>query len=301
LASAYTTEFEEMWGSSGDTPNPTAAKFGFNKKDNTVHSFNIGGKEVYLYFSPSDQTESKIVNAVLTADTSVFFSQLTFTSNNISAAIKNVFQQKANDIRGIIDNVDDSGSEFDNLKQISTEIFDYNLSATFHHKYGIVDASSVNSDPIVITGSHNWTASANEKNDENTLIIHDISIANQYMQEFKSRYNELGGTKPFNVPEITEVESVKPEQEPDDFILYQNYPNPFNPMTTVSFYLPKVEEIDLSVYDILGKKVSEVYKGTMQKGKNVIDLNASGLSSGVYFFKLKFQNRFQTKKFIVLR
>ena len=301
LASAYTTEFEEMWGSNTDIPNSAAAKFGPYKKDNTIHSFNIGGKEVYLYFSPSDQTESSIVNAVLTADTSVYFSQLTFTSNSISSAIRNVYQQNAKDIRGIIDNVNDSGSEYNILKQISSEIFDYNLSATFHHKYGIIDASLINSDPIIITGSHNWTASANEKNDENTLIIHDISLANQYVQEFKKRYNELGGTEAFNVPEITQVGLEKKEQQPDDFILYQNYPNPFNPVTTVSFYLPKPELIDLSVYDILGRKVANVYYGYSQKGKNVIDYNASGLSSGVYFFQLNYQNKFQTKKFVVLR
>jgi phosphatidylserine/phosphatidylglycerophosphate/cardiolipin synthase-like enzyme len=301
LASAYTTEFEEMWGSSGDTPNPTAAKFGFNKSNNTPHSFKIGGRDVYLYFSPSDQTESNIVNAIQTADTSVFFGQLTFTSNNIFYAINNVFQNTAKDIRGIIDNVNDSGSEYNYLKQISSEIFDYNQSATFHHKYGIVDASLSNSDPIVITGSHNWSASANEKNDENTLIIHDLSIANQYLQEFKKRYNELGGKIIFNVPEITDVESHKSELKKDDIILYQNFPNPFNPITTVSFYISTDGEIDLSVYDVLGKKVETVYKGHFKKGKNVVDYKASNLSSGIYFFKLNYQNQFKTKKFIVLK
>ncbi|MCX6148951.1 MAG: phospholipase D-like domain-containing protein [Ignavibacteriales bacterium] len=307
LASAYTTEFEEMWGSNGDVPNAATAKFGPFKSDNTIHSFNIGGREVYLYFSPSDQTESRIVNAMQTADTSIFFAQMTFTSNSIFYAIRDANQSKAKDVRGIIDNINDSGSEYTNLKTFA-EVFDYNQSATLHHKYGIVDASLTKSDPIVITGSHNWSASANEKNDENTLIIHDALIANQYLQEFKKRYNELGGTTRFVVPVITDVDAGKAGNIPDDFILFQNFPNPFNPVTTISFYLPSSGEIDLSVFNMLGEKVATVYSGYSQKGKNVMDFNASNpsdskasLSSGIYFFKLTYQNKFQAKKFVVLK
>jgi hypothetical protein len=57
-----------------------------------------------------------------------------------------------------------------------------------HHKYAIVDQSDADSDPVVITGSHNWSNSAQFRNDENTLIIHSQDLANQYYQEFVNRY-----------------------------------------------------------------------------------------------------------------
>ena len=62
-----------------------------------------------------------------------------------------------------------------------------------HHKYAIVDYNSSNSDPIVLTGSHNWSTSAETKNDENTLIIHDLFVANEFYEEFTSRYNQVSG------------------------------------------------------------------------------------------------------------
>ncbi len=57
-------------------------------------------------------------------------------------------------------------------------------SDKLHHKCAVIDGE------LVITGSHNWSAAANHENDENTLFIHDASIANQYEQEFQARVAE---------------------------------------------------------------------------------------------------------------
>lgn len=61
-----------------------------------------------------------------------------------------------------------------------------------HHKYMLIDADCY-SEPIVITGSQNWSYNGELYNDENTLIIHSQDIANQYLQEFVERYREAGG------------------------------------------------------------------------------------------------------------
>lgn len=57
----------------------------------------------------------------------------------------------------------------------------------------IIDGEHPDSDPIVITGSHNWSSSAENVSDENTLIIHNARVANLYLQEFMARYKEAAG------------------------------------------------------------------------------------------------------------
>jgi hypothetical protein len=300
LAQTYQDEFEEMWGSENDTPNSSNAKFGSEKTDNTSHSFSIGGIPVGLYFSPSDQTESKIINTMASADSSIYFAILSFTSDGIFNSIEQRHSLGLSDLRGIINDVNVQGSEFSNLQNLSgSEVFAFNIGGTLHHKYGVVDASSATSDPTVISGSHNWSRNANESNDENTLIIHDVYIANQYMQEFKKRYNELGGTTLFNIPILTSAEND--ELLPDELVLEQNYPNPFNPVTTVSFTLPVSEYVDLSVYNLLGQKVGIIYSGIANSGKTVVDFNASELSSGIYFYTLSVKGNSLTKKLMLMK
>jgi len=57
-----------------------------------------------------------------------------------------------------------------------------------HHKYMIVDQAAPGSDPMIFTGSHNWSAAADNDNDENTLIIHDTTLSNIYYQQFVKRF-----------------------------------------------------------------------------------------------------------------
>ncbi len=292
LAETYTIEFEEMWGSNNDVPDSANAKFGKYKTDNTIHNFTIGGIEVESYFSPSDQTESHIVNSILTADTSVYFGILSFTSDPISGAIQDRHNNYSmNDCRGIISDANNQGSEFQTLlNMFPNEIFDDSDGGfKLHHKFGTVDASNISSDPQVITGSHNWSRSGNEKNDENTLIIHDLKIANQFMQAFKFMYNKVGGTTDFDVPVIVSVEDEA--TIPSEFILEQNYPNPFNPSTTIQYSIPSVETYDhasvqLVVYDILGREVSTLVNKEQSPGNYSVQFDASGLSSGLYIYRL---------------
>ncbi len=118
IASAYQLEFEEMWGSSSDVPNPSNAKFGPLKTDNTPHTFNIGGRDVRLYFSPSDATTSKIVSAVNSADDDIYFANYAFTRSDIANAMNSRFNAGVTDIRGIIDQVNTSGSQYNFLSYI---------------------------------------------------------------------------------------------------------------------------------------------------------------------------------------
>lgn len=84
----------------------------------------------------------------------------------------------------------------------------------------------------------------------------------------------------------TDVEDVDTEL-PFDFALEQNYPNPFNPSTTIEFSLAKVENVRLSVYNVLGQRVATLLSGeSMQAGPHTVTFDASNLTSGMYFYRI---------------
>ena len=189
ICETFTTEFEEMWGGSGATPGPTS-KSGNQKNDNTPHEFNIAGIPINVYFSPSDHTENNILTQLAKADFNLRFAIYTFTSDALANAI--IERKKANlIIRGITDNNTDNSGKLTYLQQNGVDVIDHLPSSLMHHKYAVLDAEYQDSDPVVITGSHNWTWSADNINDESTMFIHDMDIAKLYVAEFNSRYCEL--------------------------------------------------------------------------------------------------------------
>ncbi len=85
------------------------------------------------------------------------------------------------------------------------------------------------------------------------------------------------------------------------FNLYQNYPNPFNPSTMIRFELPMSQKVELSVYDILGRKVATLFSGVAQQGVTSVNFNASNLASGVYIYTIRTANSVITKKLMLLK
>lgn len=88
---------------------------------------------------------------------------------------------------------------------------------------------------------------------------------------------------------------------PADFALEQNFPNPFNPETTIRFSIPQYSEVKLEIYDISGKLVSTLLSGEFSEGTYSVRLNASGLASGVYVYKLTSDNFTASKKLLLLK
>lgn len=295
LANAFTLEFNEMWGSSTQVPNAGNSRFGARKSDNTPHRFVIGGKDVECYFSPSDRASSKIVNAINGAQHSVSFALLTLTRAEIATAILNK-HQAGRDVRGLADNNTDQGSQYNYLLTNGVDMHLNNGSGLLHHKYGIIDAENPFWNSITITGSHNWTSSAENSNNENMLIVHDGNIANQYLQEFAARYYQFGGTDTI----LVSVEQSSSEV-PSAFALSQNYPNPFNPSTTVSFAIPNVSFVVLKVYNLLGQEVATLVNDKLNAGTYTAQFNAAGLSSGVYFYRLEAGKFVEQRKMLLLK
>ncbi|UCC79513.1 MAG: T9SS type A sorting domain-containing protein [Candidatus Zixiibacteriota bacterium] len=88
---------------------------------------------------------------------------------------------------------------------------------------------------------------------------------------------------------------------PDRFMLLQNYPNPFNAQTTIRFVLPQSQNVLLTVYDLLGRRVEKIIDEYMQAGVHNINFDASNLSSGVYFYRLEAGDRVETKRMVLLK
>ncbi len=84
--------------------------------------------------------------------------------------------------------------------------------------------------------------------------------------------------------------------------LNQNYPNPFNPSTVIGYQLPRAGHAEIAVYNTLGQKVRTLVNGQQEAGNHSVILNAAGLASGVYVYKLTTDNGFtQTRKMIFMR
>ncbi len=93
----------------------------------------------------------------------------------------------------------------------------------------------------------------------------------------------------------------KTETLPTSAELYQNYPNPFNPSTLIRYVLPKRSQADLTVYNILGQQVTVLVQGEQEAGSHEVRFDGSGLSSGVYFYRLRAGDFVQSKKLLLLK
>lgn len=91
------------------------------------------------------------------------------------------------------------------------------------------------------------------------------------------------------------------ESVPLVFGLDQNYPNPFNPSTTIGYDLPQRSNVSLIVFNTLGQKVADLLNGEIEAGHHEVQLNASSLASGVYFYRLRAGSFVDTKKLIVVK
>jgi phosphatidylserine/phosphatidylglycerophosphate/cardiolipin synthase-like enzyme len=171
LAKNYEDEFSELWN----------LEFGSGKRVvYPVIYFN--NMKLENYFCPDDNCEARIIQTINNAKQSVYFMTFTFTSESIADAL--LFLENVT-IKGIFENRQKSGySQYPRLKGFGLDVRVDTNPKTMHHKVFIID------EKIVITGSYNPTKAANEKNDENILIIHDEGIASKFLEEFNYLWKE---------------------------------------------------------------------------------------------------------------
>ncbi len=100
---------------------------------------------------------------------------------------------------------------------------------------------------------------------------------------------------------VRSVTFIETKNELKTFSLSDNYPNPFNPVTTISFTLPHISDVQLSIYNTLGEKVSMLTKGVFPAGTHLVDWDARGYSSGIYFYRIEAGGFVETKKLLLLK
>ncbi len=97
--------------------------------------------------------------------------------------------------------------------------------------------------------------------------------------------------------------SVGKDQAPvaREFRVEQNYPNPFNPTTTIAFTVPEKGQVNVRVFDVLGREVATLLRETLNPGQYEVPWNAAHLTSGVYFYRVEAGQHQMTKKAVLLK
>jgi hypothetical protein len=129
----------------------------------------------------------------------------------------------------------------------------------------------------------------------------------EFLADHKLKYTPENQREPNNfypnpeiyIPPATGVSGKLPVAQ--DFCLDQNYPNPFNPVTTISYTLQKTSKVRIDVTDIRGQEVAVLVDNVMQSGKHTLRFDGSGLSSGIYFYRLGYAGHVLCKKMTLIK
>lgn len=251
-----------------------------------------------MYFSPSDNTDSHIQPTIDSANTDLYFGEYTFTEHVDAQMIVSKY-----DAGVYVSGIDDSYSNSDYPTSIFTpdlgvhfKVYNETDTSLFHNKYLITDPSDTCSDPCVLTGSHNWSVSANTENDENTIIIHNDTAANLFYQYFKASFNSLGGvlTPQAGCRSATSAMPVTGSVAGNVTI----YPNPSTGNITISCGLASAENVSLDIYNVIGQKTASLIQDDPeQSGRHSINYTLS--IPGVYLVRLVAGSEQFTKQVVI--
>jgi hypothetical protein len=97
------------------------------------------------------------------------------------------------------------------------------------------------------------------------------------------------------------VENILTDQTPASFVLEQNFPNPFNPSTIINYELRMTNDVKLSVYNLLGQKITTLVSGKQSAGRYQVEWDATGFASGVYYYSLEAGDSRSVRKMVLVR
>lgn len=175
-AQNYTVEFEEMFEDD---------LFGQDvRADTPFPSFQENGARMEVLFSPDDGTADRLAELISEARQSIYFLAFSFTLEELSEAILERAAAGV-EVKGVMDESQvrsNVNTQYDALRRAGLDVrLDANPDK-MHHKVFIIDSQ------IVVTGSYNFSNSAETRNDENTLILYNPKVAEQYLEEFQALF-----------------------------------------------------------------------------------------------------------------
>ena len=174
VAADYAREFQQLF----------EGRFGTGKSSATPFPrVRVGGAQIEVYFSPADGVAKYVLQRLAAAKHSIHFMTFSYTSSAIADAM--VAQSQAGlPVRGVFEsqNAGGTGSVFGRLRQGGVDVLEDGNCYILHHKVIVIDQQTV------ITGSYNFTNSAERDNDENLVIVNDPALARAYIEEFELVY-----------------------------------------------------------------------------------------------------------------
>ena len=171
IADIYQRDFNELWrGKSGAESRSTVR----------LQTKMLEDTPVLVLFAPEDQAMESLLPLVHRARESVYFMAFAFTYDELGEELLNRARRGV-DVRGVFEsrNTSSEHSEIHKLYCAGLDVREDGNPATMHHKVFIIDGS------IVITGSFNFSNSANSKNDENMVMVNNADVAADYLREFE--------------------------------------------------------------------------------------------------------------------
>ncbi|MCL4278747.1 MAG: T9SS type A sorting domain-containing protein, partial [Ignavibacteriaceae bacterium] len=191
------------------------------------------------------------------------------------------------------------------LPPIFSEIdFDSRFEYNEYVKKVSADSGSIDLNILVHTNSYpvSLVWELNPENGINYSFINDSGTG-----KISASLNELSQLTFYNLNDnMIKLSAMATDRNglsntPLKFDLNQNYPNPFNPVTIIKYDIVKVQDVKVTIYDILGREVKTLVNEQQQPGSYTIKWDASNVSSGVYFYQLKSKDYINTKKMILLK
>lgn len=243
IAGAFLEEFEMMWGGSGDEPDPGRARFHRQKTNVSQNEFWVGDTFVELYFSPMDAARTKpgISDRIVDLVENHVTHDINFVAFAITPTIpiSQAIWRRTTDpdilLNGIIDRsfygrYRNQGAIWASpeARLLGRSVLPGRELRKLHHKTLLLDVLNPNPDarPLVISGSYNFSAAAENVNDEYIFIIHDRYIANQFLQDLKGiKSRARGDTEPpvpalnprqwYRVTSVTDGQIIEVELSPN--------------------------------------------------------------------------------------
>jgi hypothetical protein len=153
--------------------------------------------------------------------------------------------------------------------------------------------------------SANWPTGIRYDPENDGTVIGSLGVHEHWNNSIDMQYSrdlEIGaGIQLIKILNLTSVHQSGFSVQPNTFMLSQNYPNPFNPSTVISFKLSVFSNVNLVIYDPLGRKIATLVNEFRKPGSYSINVDGSNLSAGVYYYTLSAGNFIQVKKMVLIK